>query len=38
MRKQTKEAWKEFPKCGKQIKVGYNTSGNQRYKRKEFGI
>ena len=41
MRKQTVEAWKRCPKCGKtenQIKAGYNGSGSQRCKCKECGI
>ncbi len=41
MRKQTKEAWKKCPKCGKienQIKAGYNKSGSQRCKCKECSI
>lgn len=41
MRKQTKEARKRCPKCGKienQVKAGYNGSGSQRCKCKECGI
>lgn len=41
MRKQTEEAWKRCPKCGKienQVKAGYNGSGSQRCKCKECGI
>lgn len=41
MRKQTKEAWKKCPKCGKiknQVKAGYNASGSQRCQCKECGI
>ena len=41
MRKQTKEAWKKCPKCGKvenSVKAGYNASGSQRCKCKECGI
>lgn len=41
MRKQTVEAWKKCPKCGRtdgQIRAGYNGSGSQRCKCKECGI
>ena len=40
MRKQTIEAWKRCPKCGKlenQVKAGRNSSGSQRCKCKECG-
>ena len=41
MRKRTEEGLKKCPKCGKienQIKAGYNASGSQRCKCKEYGI
>ena len=41
MRKQTREACKRWPKCGKiknQVKTGRNSSGSQRCKCKECGI
>ncbi len=40
MRKRSEDAWKKCPKCGKienQVKAGYNTSGSQRCKCKEYG-
>ena len=41
MRKQTIEAWKKCPKCGKienQVKAGRNSSGSQHCKCTECGI
>ncbi len=41
MRKATIDENKKCPKCGKienQIKIGYNKSGTQRCKCKEYGI
>ena len=41
MRKQTIDAWKKCPKCGKlesQVKAGRNSSGSQRCRCKECGI
>ena len=38
MRRETKEAWKRYPKYGNQVRAGYNASGSQRCKCKEYGI
>jgi len=41
MRKQREAAWKKCPRCGKledQVRAGYNGSGSQRCKCKEYGI